>query len=143
MNLQHTDRCIASKASRTVIDFINPETGLTQIFGKSLGVVREEHPDAEEMSFDAFCEWKSQLQNFPIAWEPTTGDRFEDALNVLPPALQIGGGFLLGEPADHDAKTGSPRYQAFRQRGEIFEASNRPMTRAEFRQEMRPEGDVR
>jgi hypothetical protein len=57
-------------------------------------------------------------------------------LNVLPPAAWIGGAFMVGEPTDHCAETGRPRFQAYRERGMQFEVASRPMTIAEFRAEV-------
>lgn len=127
--------CFASKTTATVIDVLGPD-GRTQINGKTLDDVRRDYPDAEEMTLDAFCEWKAARQDSPVTWEETTAERFDDMLGCLPPAMMAGGGFLVGEPWDHHATTGEPRYQAFRQRGGRFEVADRPMTRAEFRAEV-------
>lgn len=126
-------RCFASRARSTVIDEVNPATGKTYIHGNTLAECRAKYPDAEEMTLDEFCAWKAEQQRTPISWEPTTQERYYEMLEVLPPAAMLGGGFLVGEPWDHDAGNGQPRFQAFRQRGDVFEASDRPMTRAEFR----------
>ena len=130
------ERCLASKARETMIDVLHPVTGLTVCYGKTLKDCRKEYPDAEEMSVDEFCSWKAQRQRTPIAWTPTTEERFTEMLEVLPPAAGCRGGFLVGEPYDHDAGNGQPRFQAYRQRGDTFETANRPLTRAEFRSEM-------
>jgi len=125
-------RCFASKARGTIIDTLHPETGRTFYYDKTLEMCREQYPDAEEMSIDEFCAWKAEQQHTPITWEETTAETFNDMLNVLPPAAMLRGGFLLGEPHDHDAATGEPRFTAFRKRGGRYEVSCRPMTVDEF-----------
>ena len=130
------DRCFASKERSTIIDTIHPETGLSWCYGKTLAKCREEYPDAEEMSVEDFCAWKAEQQRTPISWTPTTEARFHDMLGCLPPAVMLRGAFLVGEPYDHDAGNGQPRFQGFRQWGKEFFQSNRPLTRTEFRAEI-------
>lgn len=70
----------------------------------------------------------------PIEWQPVTEERFDFALNVLPPIDRNASGFLLGEPVDHDHATGRPRFHAYRRLTDGgFVASSRPLTRAEWR----------
>jgi hypothetical protein len=130
------ERCVASKAVQTIIDVIRPDTGRTWIYGKTVEDCRKEYPDTEEMTIDEFCAWKAKQQRMPITWTATTPERFEKMLGCLPPALMLSGGFLVGEPFDHDAGNGQPRFEGFRQRGDVYEVGNRPMTRAEFRAQM-------
>lgn len=127
------ERCFASRQRQTIIDVLDGETGLTVCYGKTLADCRAEYPDAEEMTVEAFCQWKAERQRTPVEWLPTTEARFYEMLECLPPAMWTATGFLVGEPYDHDALSGRPRYQAFRQRGNVFEVANRPMTREEFR----------
>lgn len=138
LTMMDCERCFASKTlwGGTVIDVINPLTGRTWIYGHTLEEVRAEHPDAEEMSLDEFGNWKASQQNTAIQWEPTTEDKFNEMLDVLPPAYYSGRGFLVGEPYDHHATTGRPRYQAYKFDGESYWASNRPLTILEFKTEM-------
>lgn len=123
----------------TMIDTIDSETGLTHINRKTLEQVRAEqhtwadYSKAERMTIDAFCESKAAAQDTPITWEPTTAERYDEMLGCLPPVLWTGNGFLVGEPYDHHAITGQPRYQAFFKRGETYLQSKRPLTKAEFR----------
>jgi len=126
--------CFASKATGTVVDVLRDD-GKTFYYGKTLEDVRREYPDAEKMTLDAFCTWKAEQQRTPIAWAETTEARFYDMLGCLPPAAYGGGGFLVGEPMDHDAGNGQPRYDAYRQVGERYLVASRPLTRAEFRAE--------
>lgn len=70
-------------------------------------------------------------------WKECTEGRYHDMLGVLPPALWIAKGFLVGEPADHRrcAVTGDFRatYAAFIQHdSKFYEGPN--MTGPEFRQ---------
>ena len=57
----------------------------------------------------------------------------ENWLECLPPAAWIGAAFLVGEPSDHHAGTGAPRFQACRYVAGVYEASSRPLTLDEFR----------
>ena len=63
-------------------------------------------------------------------WKQTTKERFWEMLEILPPAIQTGRGFLVGEPWRH--KDGDPAYQAHVQIGEKYYEADEPMTIAEF-----------
>ena len=125
------DECIAIRGA-TILDVINPATGLTAIYGKTLADCQCEEPTAERMTIDEFCQGKAALQDAPVVWEPVSEERYDEMLEVLPPAAYGSGGFLVGEPWDHHTLTGRPRYQAFIKRGHEYLTSNRPMTKAEF-----------
>lgn len=122
--------CFASLKRGTIIDTV--ENGRTRVYGKTLDECRAEYPDAQEMTVDAFIDWKAAQQATPIEWEATTEDRFEDMLCCLPPIGWCNKGFLVGEPWDHEAKTGQPRYQAFRKTLDGFLCSSRPLTVKEW-----------
>lgn len=75
-----------------------------------------------------------------MTWKRTTFERYWQMLEVLPPAVQTGAGFLVGEPWRHD-ENGRPMFAAFVCFGdhfdrdgqsEYFEADG-PMTVADFR----------
>lgn len=132
------EQCYVSKAQRIIIDVIRDD-GLTFFQGKTFEQVRRENPDAEKMSVDAFCQWLAEQQRTPIEWQETTKEKFMYMLEVLPPAAGASFGyqaFLVGEPWDHDALNGRPRYQAYRKWGESYQVSNRPITVTEFMQEV-------
>jgi hypothetical protein len=62
--------------------------------------------------------------------------RYDEMLGILPPALMLGKGFLVGEPFDHRTcsitKVVRASYAAFFQKGgKVYEAGN--MTVPEFR----------
>ena len=123
----------------TMIDTIDSETGLTHIYRKTLDDVRAEvhtwadYSKAERMTIDAFRQSKADAQDTPITWELITEERYWEMLECLPPALWTGNGFLVGEPYDHHAITGQPRFQACMKKWNEHFASSRPMTKAEFR----------
>lgn len=119
----------------SMIDFINPATGRSAINGETLEQVRERYPKAEAVNIEQFCRAKAERQDSPIEWQETTRERYEDMLNVLPPAdyNRSYTAFLVGEPWDHHAINGRPRYQAFRMTDAKYWQSSRPMTRPEFR----------
>lgn len=69
-------------------------------------------------------------------WKEIDETRYDEMLGVLPPALMLGKGFLVGEPFDHRicAITGviRPTYAAFiAWDGRFFEGPN--LTTMEFR----------
>jgi hypothetical protein len=127
--------CYAVPGSDSIIDTIHPATGLTTFYRKTLEEIRAEHGDerAERMTIEAFCEQKAARQHTPISWEETTEERYYDMLECLPPAYMGHGGFLVGEPYDHDASNGQPRYQGFCVSNGKFYQGSRPMTIKEFK----------
>jgi hypothetical protein len=72
-----------------------------------------------------------------MKWMKATERRYWEMLEVLPPAIMTGAGFLVGEPMDHGrcsiTRSVLPRYSAFVEKGgEFFEARD-PMTIPEFK----------
>lgn len=129
-------RCFVSKTAHggSCIDLVKDGRGVYG--GRTLDEERVECPDAEEMTVDEFRDWKAAQQDAPPIWDETTEERFDEMLNCLSPALMCNKGFLVGEPWDHHAKSGLPRFQAFRRVGGKFLVASRPMTRDEFREVM-------
>ena len=125
---------VAVPGQNQAVDIIHPITG-RMIYGeRTVAECIAENPGAVVMTFDELTQQIADRQHTPIGWEPSTYEAFDYGLCVLPPAIWIGGTFMVGEPYDHDAGNGQPRFQAYRQRGEVYEKANRPMTRAEFRE---------
>lgn len=125
--------CFAVPESDSIIDCVHPVTGKTCIYGKTLEDVQQEEPGAIRMTIDEFCERKALRQDVPVQWEDITEDRYYELMECLPPAAYADNGFLVGEPWDHHAGTGKPRYQACRIVNGQHQASHRPMTKAEFK----------
>ena len=124
--------CVYVPGSHTVIDLLRAN-GLTACFGESLDQVRKRYPGAEICRFRDWRVNKGNEQDGPVTWTETTEREFMRALEVLPPAIMERGGFLLGEPFDHHAMTGQPRYAAYVKRGGRFFAASRHMTEDQFR----------
>jgi hypothetical protein len=124
----------AVPGSRSIVDAIDPETGLTLFCQETAEQIRISHPDAVRMSFEAWQAAASEQQRTPIEWLDTTADQYHEMLNVLPPAFWANGLFLVGEPTDHDALTGRPRFSAYRQIGDAYAEASRPVTIAEARE---------
>lgn len=120
----------------TIIDFINPTTGRTVIYDKSLEDVQVQHPDAEILTFGEYSAKKAAMQRTSIAWLDSTEESYYYSLECLPPAYQGHGGFLVGEAYDHAADTGEPMFTAFRKVGSQFFMANRPLTIREFKAEV-------
>lgn len=128
-----TDTVWMNPDTLTCIDRIDPETGRTVIFEREPADVLREYPKAMQMSWDDFLTRKAASQHTAILWTETTAEQYDEMLNVLPPALWTREGFLVGEPWDHDAATGAPRFQAFIAKAGAYYVASRPMTRAEFK----------
>ena len=125
----------------TMIDTIDSETGLTHIYQKTLDQVRAEvhtwadYSKAERMTIDEYCQSKADAQDTPVEWTETTVEKYDEMLGCVPPICYHGGpcgGFLVGEPYDHHAMTGRPRYTAFIHKGGKYYESSRPMQKSEF-----------
>ena len=70
-------------------------------------------------------------------WNKTTQEKYWEMLEVLPPAVMTGLGFLVGEPLTHGTcpvtgKFGA-LYEAFAQVGKEFFVANEAMTVAGFK----------
>lgn len=132
----------AIPGEHSIIDVIDPETGLTAVLGQTYAEVQVRYPKAERTTVDAWTTRRAAEQDTPIVWTRTTRAKYWEMLEVLPPALWIGGAFLVGEPTDHHASTGRPRFAAYWQRGSSEDSTrylvaSRPLTRAELRAEVR------
>ena len=138
LNVMDCVDCYAVPGHDSMIDAINPVTGLGLWGGKTLEDCQEDNPGAVRMTIEDFCKQKAERQHTPIKFTETTAERFDEMLNVLPPAWGTQGytAFLVGEPYDHDAETGRPRFQGFIQQGKKYYQSNRPVTVKEMQYEV-------
>ena len=118
----------AVPGSDSVLDMVHPDTGRSMVYGKTLEQIRAENPGAEVVNFFAWMAAKAERQHTPVVWSECPEARYHEMLEVLPPAFWQGGLFLVGEPWDHDAGTGQPRYAAFWKRGGVYLTADRPMT---------------
>lgn len=70
-------------------------------------------------------------------WTEVSEERYDEMLGVLPPAIQTGMGFLVGEPFDHAtcSVTGNvaPNFQPFARIGDRFFEAFECLTIAEFK----------
>lgn len=129
-----TEDVFAVPGEGQIVDLVRPD-GRGAYSGEALDAIRLRYPGAIRMPFDAWLAWKAAQQDTPITWHQTTHDAYDRALGELPPIDWTDHGFLIGEPTDHSAATGAPRYQAYRvtAAGQHF-LSNRPLTRREWRE---------
>ena len=79
---------------------------------------------------DATATPATTVPNF--SWERSTEQRYHEMLNVLPPREWKGRSFLVGEAYDHEGPRYTARYRMFRQEGELFLMSSRPVAVSEF-----------
>ena len=135
IKLSSLTQCIAVPGADSIIDMIHPDTGKTMVYGKTLEDCQKEEPNAQLMHIDDFCREKAKRQDTPIEWEEITEERYMELLECLPPIMYGRNGwegFLVGEPWDHHAESGRPRYQACQIVGGRYFASTRPLTKPEF-----------
>jgi hypothetical protein len=65
-------------------------------------------------------------------WKEVSVDRYTEMLEILPPALYLLHGFLVGEPTRHNSD-GAPMFMPFLElEGKFYEGSG-SLTKAEFR----------
>ncbi len=140
MTLREYHEVYAVPGENGIIDAINPNTGLTYFCGSSATEVTAKYPGAVRMPWADWVTAASARQRTPIVWEPTTAAQYDEMLNILPPAMWIGGAFLVGEPTDHDVLTGAPRFTAYWQRGSMYYAASRPLMHTELRACLQAEG---
>src|SRR5262245_46699769 len=120
--------------TRSIIDIVHPATGRSAVYDQTLDEIRERYPTAEVLDVVTWQARKAAMQDTPLSWLHSTGEQFRNMLEVLPPAYQAGGGFLVGEPDDHHAITGQPRFRGYIMRGGAFYVSSRPMTIREVKE---------
>lgn len=132
MTVNDCTQAFAQPTGEHLIDVIHPGTGLSWCGGKTLDQIRQQYPGAEVVDITEWCVAKGARQDTPVTWAEITEEQYWEWLECLPPAIQLRFGFLVGEPADHHAATGSPRFQACIEKAGKFFASSRPMTRKEF-----------
>jgi hypothetical protein len=126
------EQAFAVPGSDSIVDVIHPATGKSWIAGETLEQIRLRYPGAEVVNFDEWCKAKGDRQNSPVAWTEVSEKQYWDWLECLPPVAMKASGFMVGEPSDHHAASGQPRYQACVRVGDKHYASNRPMTVKEF-----------
>lgn len=125
--------CFAVPDSESIIDVVNPDTGRSHIRNETLEQVRERYPGAELVSLAGHVECKAARQDAePKEWRECTEERYHDMLGALPPAAMVNGAFLVGEPYDHHAKTGQPRFTAFKHSGGIYYELSSHITHKQF-----------
>ena len=130
------DRCTHAFGvpdSESLLDFINPDTGRSLINNSTLEEIQQRAPGAAVVLISDHLAAKAARQEEPITWAEVTEARYDEMLNVLPPAAWESGKFLVGEPWDHHAISGAPRCQCFAAHAGRYYVASRPMTRAEFR----------
>lgn len=115
------------------LDLVHPITGRGVYSGETAEQIAERHPGAVVVELDEWRRQRAAEQDAPVEWLPSTLGSYDEMLGCLPPAYMARGAFLVGEPFDHHAVSGQPRFEAYRRIGGEFFVSSRPMTRAELR----------
>lgn len=116
-----------------VIDVIHPVTGLSWINGESFDQMKLRYPEIKIVNMREWFNAKGERQDSPVAWVEITADKFDEYLCCLPPISYGQGRFLVGEPSDHHASSGAPRYHACVSQDGKHYTSNRPLTVKEFK----------
>ena len=127
-----TDYCFANINDHCIDDLINMETKTGVYSKKSIPELQKDNPTAKVMKISEWSQIRHNRQNTPVQWVASTAANYDYALGCLPPIAYNGSGFLIGEPYDHDALTGKPRFTAHIMRGDKFFKSDRPMTIERF-----------
>lgn len=120
----------------SIIDTINPDTGLSSVYGETLEQIRQRYPNAQFVNFDEWLAAKAARQDAEEAvWQESTEEHYWYGLECVPPAATGGGAFLVGEPMDHHCASGLPRFTCHRQtRDGKFVVLSKPITIPAFRQ---------
>jgi hypothetical protein len=124
--------CFAIPGANSMIDTVHPMTGRGMWSGETLEQVQARNPGAVQMPIEEWKAAKGARQDQPVTWNTVTKEHYEEMLNVLPPERMARGAFLVGEPADHHAVSGLPRYTLLRRGGCGYQESSRPVTVDEF-----------
>lgn len=124
--------CFAVPGEGNIVDSVDPKTRRGHYSGENLAEIRVRYPGAVLMPLAEWMSAKSAQQDTPGVWSPIEEDRFQEMLNVLPPAAWHNGAFLVGEASDHHAASGQPRFTCCREKGGEFAEYSRPMTHKEF-----------
>ena len=117
----------------SVIDFVHPVTESGLYSDETLDEVRKRYPTAEIVRYTDWQARKAAMQDRAVTWRKVSAKQYQEQLGCLPPAAYRKDGFLVGEPSDHHAASGKPRYQAYRVRDGKYFASSRAMTIEEFK----------
>jgi hypothetical protein len=133
LNTRDCTHGFAEPNSPTMIDLMHPVTKRSLCYGETLDQIRVRYPTAEIIEVAQWAAQKGATQDVPVTWEETTEEKYDEMLNVLPPAFWEQGLFLVGEPWDHHAITGRPRFAAYRELHGKYFAASRPMTVKEAR----------
>ncbi len=128
------DQVVAEPGKHFIIDAMLD--GKTVCERETIEEVRKRYPSAELYDFNTWIKSMVERENPPIVWEETTEEKFEYALECLPPVFIGNGGFLQGEPSDHHSLNGFPRYQGYKKKGNKYLASSRPVTVKEMKEAM-------
>lgn len=129
--------CFAVPGEPWIIDIINPSTGKSWINGETLEEIKAkggEYSKAVMIPLEQWQQERAAQQDTPIEWKEITEERYYDMLYILPPEIHYANGFLVGEPSDHHAVTGAPRFAAFVQYYGAYKEASRPLTKKEFRE---------
>ena len=131
LNPNKFTHAFAVPGASNIIDAVHPNTGRGLYSDETLTEIRQRYPEAKRVALDDWMTERAAAQDSPVEWRETTAEQYDDMLNVLPPAFWRGGLFLVGEPDDHHALTGEPRFAAYRQIGSQYFVASRPFTRRE------------
>lgn len=117
----------------SIIDLIHPATGRGYYSGDDLAAIQARYPGAAVVKVEDFIADKARRQDAEAReWQEVAEERYMEMLGVLPPAGMIRGAFLVGEPYDHHAGSGKPRFACFKCEGDKYFALSCHITHAEF-----------
>lgn len=133
LSTSDSTHAFAVPGASNFIDCIHPVTGLSWWDGHNLEEIQARYPGAQIVEISQWCKELGARQDSPVEWSETTEEQYWEMLEAVPPACMLAGSFLVGEPWDHHAVSGLPRFHAYLKRGNEYLASNRPLTIPEFK----------
>lgn len=132
MAITMTEYVFAVPGANSIIDNV-ADDGRSVIARETLDEIRVRYPGAERVSWPEWQAERARRQDIPITWERVTEQQYNEMRDVLPPLCFTSRGFLVGEPVDHHAGSGRPRFQAYIARLGHYYRSTRPLTVQEYR----------
>lgn len=115
-----------------IVNFCHPQMEQEKI-QEELKTLRINWPNTILMTWEEFDNQAYKLQNTELKMEEITEERYFELMECLPPAAMEHNKFLVGEPWDHCVKTGKPRFQMCVTSGGKHYASDRPVTKEEYK----------
>lgn len=125
----------AVPGQNNIIDVIHPKTGRSWINGNTLEEMQKRYPAAIKVNCEEFFGEVYKRNNGSVTWSEETREQYDYAFECLSSPIMFGGGnFMVNEPSDHFGPGGVVRYYAHVERSGKCYASNRALTKTQFKE---------